>query len=678
MHHREYLADGGTTLTSALLALEPDIPDNTSTTATLTVGAPATVSTIGTIGDQDFFKVQLVAGKAYEIGMFAKAGGPTATPLADSYLELYDATGAIITAADGGASTTINTVNSGFDAILTYTPTRSGTYFVNARAFDNAPADGTTGDLIGDYSLSVSDVSGQPRYVPYYSVDNPLYSIDWGSQVDGTVRNPDGKETGHITGNPAETADAKGTGITGKNVIKIYFAKAGDLYVTEDPTSPSLPPATVAVGAKDFELKAVWTALKEFEKVADVVYVETQDRAAADFEYFTYQGTPGPGVSLLGSMSPPQEKDEGTALFNSGDNRWNATNLAQGGFSFVTLIHEFGHGHGLAHPHDNGGHSGVMRGVESEGAGVADYTTGDFALNQGVFTMMSYEDGWQESPYGNAPTDVGYGYLGGLMAFDIAAIQDKYGVNEDTATGNDTYTLKDVNAAGTYYSAIWDAGGIDQIVYDGARDALIDLRAATLRYETGGGGRVSYAEGVFGGFTIANGAVIENARGGSGNDKLYGNAVANTLLGNAGKDLLQGGAGNDRLEGGAGDDWLDGGAGVDTLIGGKGGSDVFFFGSDIGASRDSILDFGSGDLLVTTRKIVDSDNDNVIVFGRNKVLDLGNGATVAMKSEAGKTITTLYYNGSYSEDGVDYYLYSLSKTAGTAGFATKLADYDLA
>ena len=43
-----------------------------------------------------------------------------------------------------------------------------------------------------------------------------------------------------------------------------------------------------------------------------------------------------------------------------------------------------------------------MHGVEAEGAGVADYTTGDFELNQGVFTMMSYEDGWQTSPYGNA------------------------------------------------------------------------------------------------------------------------------------------------------------------------------------------------------------------------------------------------------------------------------------
>jgi hypothetical protein len=337
-----------------------------------------------------------------------------------------------------------------------------------------------------------------------------------------------------------------GQSTEGKNVIKIYFAKAGDVYTPEDPTSPGLPPAIVAVGAKDFEITAVWTALREFEKVADIVYVETQNRDEADFHYVTYTGTPGPGVSLLGSMSPPGESDEGLAQFNSGDARWNATNLAQGGFSFVTLIHEFGHGHGMSHPHDNGGRSGIMRGVVAEGPAF-DYTTGDFALNQGVFTMMSYEDGWQSSPYGNAATNVGYGYLGGLMAFDIAVMQDKYGVNEEWATGDDTYTLKDVNAAGTFFYSIWDAGGTDQIVYDGARDTTIDLRAATLKYEEGGGGRVSFANGIFGGFTIANGVVIENARSGSGNDVLNGNEAANKLISGAGNDKVNGFGGDDAI-----------------------------------------------------------------------------------------------------------------------------------
>jgi hypothetical protein len=364
---------------------------------TITVGAPSGVATIGTVGDQDFFKVTLEAGKTYEIGQYAKAGGPSGTPLADAYIELYDAAGKLIVVADGGGPNT----PSGLDALLTFVAETSGTYYINYRAYDNVPEDGTTGDVVGDYEYFVREADAN-AYRPYYDTGSPLYSLDWGSQVDGTVRNPDGNEGTRATGNEMGTPDAKGATVgywgqstEGKNVIKIYFAKAGDVYTPEDPTSPGLPPAIVAVGAKDFEITAVWIALKEFENVADVVYVETQNRDEADFHYVTYSGTPGPGVSLLGSMSPPGESDEGLAQFNSGDARWNATNLAQGGFSFVTLIHEFGHGHGMSHPHDGGGRSGVMNGVVAEGPAF-DYTTGDFDLNQGVYTMMSYEDGWQK------------------------------------------------------------------------------------------------------------------------------------------------------------------------------------------------------------------------------------------------------------------------------------------
>ncbi len=531
---------------------------------TITIDAAARIGTIGTEGDQDFYQVTLQAGHAYEIGMFGHPGGPSLFPLHDSYIEIYRADGTLVASADGGASTLINNVNSGFDAVLNFTPDADGVYYVNARAFDQDPTvGGTTGDGVGDYELYVNEVDpNDPNvYHAYYNDSSPLYAIDWGSRVNKhnqSVANPDGDEgirpTGNAQGTPhfedptliSTLAGEQHVNITGKNVITIYFAKAGDIFTSiEDPTSPGLPPATItATGVQAFEHSAVMTALGEFSKVADIVYLEVQDRNQADFVYTSYQGTPGPGVSLLGSMSPPDEANEGLAQFNSGDERWNALNLQQGGFSYVTLIHEFGHGHGLAHPHDNGGHSGIMHGVESEGP-VADYTTGDFDLNQGVFTMMSYEDGWQTSPYGNADTDVGYGYMGGLMAFDIAAIQDKYGVNEDWATGNDVYVIKDENAPGTYYSSIWDCGGNDSIVYYGARNANIDLRAATLQYEEGGGGRVSYAYGIYGGFTIANAVVIENATGGSGADTLTGNDLANVLNGGAGADLMAGLGGND-------------------------------------------------------------------------------------------------------------------------------------
>ena len=569
-------------------AIIDTVPGDTSTTVVLTVDAAPTVSGIDSIGDQDFYKITLIAGHVYNIGMYGTpqnagdAVGPNGVPLLDSFIELYDSAGNLITSADGGSDTTINAANSGFDALLSFTATTTGTYYVNARAFDNVPADGDNGDMIGDYGLYAADVTAAPGYIPYYDANSPLYAIDWGTMVNKvhqTYRNPDGNEGTHVTGNPQSPVDPGAPlGHPGKNVISIYFAVAGDVFVSNDPTNPGLPPATItATGVQQFEHDAVMTALGEFAKVADVVYVEVNDRNAADFIYTSYAGTPGPGISLLGSMSPPDEPDEGLAQFNSADYRWNAVDLQQGGFSFTTLIHEFGHGHGLAHPHDNGGHSGIMHGVEPEGAGVADYTTGDFDLNQGVFTMMSYEDGWQSSPYGNAPTSGGYGYLGSLMAFDIAAIQDKYGVNEDWATGNDTYTLSDVNAPGTYYRSIWDAGGTDSIVYTGTRNANIDLRPATLQYEYGGGGWVSYAFGIFGGYTIANGVTIENATTGSGNDHLTGNGVDNVLDGGAGDDIFDlSGGGNDHAIGGDGNDGFSFGAAFtanDLVEGGTGNND---------------------------------------------------------------------------------------------------------
>jgi RTX calcium-binding nonapeptide repeat (4 copies) len=61
---------------------------------------------------------------------------------------------------------------------------------------------------------------------------------------------------------------------------------------------------------------------------------------------------------------------------------------------------------------------------------------------------------------------------------------------------------------------------------------------------------------------------IESLRGGSGGDKLTGNAESNSLLGGGGKDTLSGGAGADRLTGGAQNDCFVFGApklGADTV-----------------------------------------------------------------------------------------------------------------
>ena len=59
-------------------------------------------------------------------------------------------------------------------------------------------------------------------------------------------------------------------------------------------------------------------------------------------------------------------------------------------------------------------------------------------------------------------------------------------------------------------------------------------------------------------------SLIEDVKGGSGNDKITGNQVANMLYGNGGNDILTGDAGNDTLIGGTGADRLSGGTGTDT------------------------------------------------------------------------------------------------------------------
>jgi Ca2+-binding RTX toxin-like protein len=145
------------------------------------------------------------------------------------------------------------------------------------------------------------------------------------------------------------------------------------------------------------------------------------------------------------------------------------------------------------------------------------------------------------------------------MAVDIAALQGLYGANTNHHDGNDAYTLPTANASGTFYESLWDTGGVDTIRAGATgRDAVIDLNDATLRAEVGGGGFVSYARGIHGGFTIANGVLIEDATGCRGDDGLIGNEARNVLTGGDGDDRLTGGFGADRLTAGS--------AGRDTFI----------------------------------------------------------------------------------------------------------------
>ena len=461
-------------------------------------------------GDLDRYSVNLVAGQYYT---FKLAGGfdyatPGAIPVGelDTFLILRNAAGNILaTNDDNGPADFSSTI--GFYAVT------SGTYYIDATAYA-----GQT----GGYALEVNQVD--------LSTLDPLDAIDWRNSQDVPFVDVGGVRTAYV-----------------------YFGAAGENFnQTADDGSPM-----ITYGWQQHEIDAIMLALDQYEAVLGTNYVITTDINQATFRLSTTTS------DLYGAYFFPQDPgfgaDRGVGVFNIDSGGWTIPgSLDQGGYSFAVILHEFGHAHGLAHPHDRGGGSDIMVGVANSDS------RGIFDLNQGVYTVMSYNDAWETHPDGPSSfslAGIDNGWSGTLSAFDIAQLHARYG-SAPASTGNTTYALTDV-VNDAFYRTIWDTGGIDTISYGGALNARIDLTAATLDYTPTGGGVVSFllnvpglpqSAEVKGGYTIANGVLIENATGGSGNDVLIGNAAANVLTGNAGNDFLLGGAGGDTLNGGEGID----------------------------------------------------------------------------------------------------------------------------
>jgi len=410
----------------------------------------------------------------------------------------------------------------------------SGTYYVSVSQSRDR---GT-----GDYTLSAN------TYVP----PSPLESIDWGGV----------------------TVDTGGT-----DVVQVYFAGNGETF--DGVTSEGFNAYEISQFEKAFDAISAISGL-EFEIVGS--------SAGADFNLVGDNGSETSG--FYGYFNPPGERNEGVGVFNTG--LWDRTaggDLEVGGWGFVTIIHELGHGIGMAHPHDNGGGSDVMNGVTSSTG-----SYGDFDLNQGVYTMMSYNSG--AANYTPMPAESIWGYEMGPMALDIALLQQKYGANTTTNSGDDVYEVSDATGSGNGWLSIWDTGGTDTMVYNGSNESFLDLREATLEYEEAGGGWLSHVDGISAGFSIANGVVIENAEGGDGRDWLLGNQADNTLEGGNGDDALRSFFGDDYLDGGNGADFFAAGKGADTMIGGA-DADTFLFknvweAGTADGERDRILDFEAG------------------------------------------------------------------------------------
>ena len=258
------------------------------------------------------------------------------------------------------------------------------------------------------------------------------------------------------------------------------------------------------------------TGAEAYSNVASILfgnYGSGQSGAAA-FAY--YPGNPSPG-SISGDVWI-----NASLGYNA-----NPTGTNYGG---MVLVHEIGHAIGLAHPAD----------YDAEANTTLTYAANaEYYEDSRQYTVMSY--------FGEANTGGAFGgtYASSPLLDDIAAAQLAYGANMTTRTGDTVYGFN-ANAGRDWFSATstssklifaaWDAGGTDTFDFSGYKVAqTIDLRS----------GYFSSVGGLTGNVTIAMGATIENAIGGSAADTINGNTAANRIVGGQGNDTLDGGRGFD-------------------------------------------------------------------------------------------------------------------------------------
>lgn len=285
----------------------------------------------------------------------------------------------------------------------------------------------------------------------------------------------------------------------------------------------------------------------------------------------TYAGTNGADIMIAQSPAAnPTSYAYYPGNYASGGDIWFGTSYnyslaSLGNYYFATALHELGHALGLKHSQETGGPANVAVPTAHDDS---EYTVMSYRSYVGASTTTGY-------------TNEAYGYSQTYMANDILALQTMYGADYTTQSSNTVYTwspttgqefingvgqLADGGGAGgsanRIYETIWDGGGVD--TYDlsnyttnlsinlnpGASSVFSTVQLANL-------GNGHYASGNVYNAYLYNGdtrSYIDNATGGSGNDTIIGNAIANVLNGGSGNDTITGGGGNDTIVGGAGTD----------------------------------------------------------------------------------------------------------------------------
>ncbi|HZC37341.1 MAG TPA: matrixin family metalloprotease, partial [Sphingomicrobium sp.] len=383
-----------------------DIPADTSTTATISVGGTVT-GTLEVAGDHDWYAINLTAGQTL---VFSEDGSGL-TPDADAYLNLRDSSGNIIAWNDDSGGT--------HNSAIYYQVTSSGTYYLDAGAWDTQAQDSTPDSdyITGTYTLSVQSYTAPPVYT-YDQIADQL--------VNGYWNNYDGQGPHHFNVTQGGTITVNLSTLTAAEQT-LARAALGDWHDI--------------IGVNFQEV----TGTTNGQPNGQIVFSDAEDPSSPDGSASTTATTSG-GITIQANVD----------ISKSWVNTY-GTNLDS--YSFQTYIHEIGHALGLGHAGDYNG----------DATYATDALFANDSWNNSIMSYFSATDNFYYSAQNFTEN-----YLVTPMNADIVAMQEIYGLSTTTRTGDTTYGFN--SNAGDQFNAnlnpdvaytVFDSGGTDTLDYSG-------------------------------------------------------------------------------------------------------------------------------------------------------------------------------------------------------------------